>query len=574
MAFKCTKYIAVDTETTGLHCIDDYAFCASICNQEGNAEYIDLDTFSPLLKDILSNKDGIIPVFHNAKFDFHMLTNRGYPIPEVFEDTMCMAYMVNEYHQSISMEYLVNKYFPNREKYNDPKLKQWMHENKKDIKANGYKNVPKELIIPYAKDDVINTMLLFVAFKKFIHGWDLTKAYELEKQFTKCLYEAERTGVRINVLMCSQKSAELLKDLAKVEEFLKEGYGIKNPRSPIQIKQALLAHGIIVKSTNKESLKELESLGHNIAKTITMHRKIKDVVSRVLLPVMAGTSRKDYRIRSSLGQFFVKTGRISSRDPNLQNLKRPNPKDKLSLIPRRLVIPSSEEFEFIGADYDAEEMRIIADEANDPRLKEMFEKGIDPYVEVARICLGKEEINKAERYAAKQSLLGKSYGMGVMTFVKQARRDGMELDYGKAKHVSDTVDQLFPGVKEKLHYYSSQIRLKGYVTDRFGKRYNVPVDFCYKAFNAIVQGTGAGVMKRAWIELSRYAGMLCREYGQGYFKILLAFHDEFLCEIHKDIPTETGRCMLIDAMESCNKYFSVPLTASLKSFGRSWGEIK
>lgn len=151
--------IAIDTETTGLNTQTDKAFLLSYCTDEGRK-----DTLNELDLSLYEFQDEPTYIFHNAKFDIKMLQNIGIAAPKKWEDTMLMAHHVNEYNSSNSLENLART-FLKAVKFEDPRFVEWKKKNRKEVKANGYLNAPRELIVPYAINDAVLTLKLFMVFR-------------------------------------------------------------------------------------------------------------------------------------------------------------------------------------------------------------------------------------------------------------------------------------------------------------------------------------------------------------------------------------------------------------------------
>lgn len=564
--FCDSEFIAVDTETNGLDTNNGFAISVALCNMRGETRFVHFEnSTAPELYDlevILGTKKC---VFHNAKFDIKMLGNRGFSVTYP-EDTIIMAYLINEYEPSLSLEFLAKKYI-GEEKFVDEKFVLWKKMNRVDFNTNGLLNCPIELLRPYNIHDAVITLKLFFALKGRLSALHLNEQYGIEKQLLKSLIKLERRGCKIDVNYGLTKLSTISEELSPLEQKIKSAYHIENLRSWQQVKRAFEQNGIFVKSTNKEVLADLAARGNPIADDLITYRKKSKLLNTYIVPILQKTDQKTHRLHANYNQAVTHTHRLSSSDPNLQNIPKPAEGGKYEFeVARRLFICEENSY-LIGGDYDQEEMRIIADECNCSGLLELFKAGYrDVYVEIARIIWPSKEIDKRLRYIAKQNVLGTSYGMGPTKFTIQSKRYGVDVSVDEAVYVIGVINERFPEIKETLQRYSSIIRRQGFIVDRFGMRYNIPQDFSYKALNGIIQGTAAQVMKRALIAID--------EISSKNFGCINTIHDEFLVEVNKEITPETAIQQLKEKMESVSVHFKIPLTASIKQYDGSWGMVK
>jgi DNA polymerase-1 len=565
--FSCTKYVGADTETNGLDTQKCKAFCMAFVNEEGQKIFIDFRKLEvghiQFINELI---DRSILVFHNAKFDIKMLENAGFKVKN-FEDSIIMAYLVNEYHGSFKLDYLAEKYLKET-KYTNEVFEHWKKINKASIEKNGFYDVPQDILEPYTIKDAELALKLFYLFKTPIEAFNLQNQYSLEKDFIKSVISIERNGMKIDVPYGVERGDFFQKEIEEYKTFFKYKHGIENPNSPEQIKTAFRELGISLSSTKKEILLDLAANNAGFAKELIYYRQISKLLSGFLIPILSNTDRETRRIHTNFNTIFTKTGRLSSSNPiNFQNLPRASEDESdIRNTIRHLIIPE-DNYYLIGGDYDQEEMRIIADECKCEALINLFLSNTrDVYTEIAKLIWQHTEIDKQLRYTAKQTTLGMSYGMGPTKFVLQARKYGFNFDIAEATEVIKIMKDRFPEISDTLQHYSWQIRQKGYVTDRFGKRYNVPIDFSYKALNAIIQGTAAQVMKYGILELEKYCN--------NKFRIINSIHDEILCEVHNDIPKEEAWKIIQTSMEKISEKFRVPIKMSEKLYEGNWSKIK
>lgn len=566
--FEITEYIGADTETNGLDTQRCKAFNIAFVNMLGQHFYIDFRTDPDGIADAQFILDNCIAVFHNAKFDIKMLENLGIRVPR-FEDTMIMAFLINEYHGSLKLDYLAEKYLKEN-KLIDEKFAQWKKLNKKEIEANGFFSVPSEIIKPYTIQDSMLALKLFFLFRTGLQKLQQEEQYRFEKMFLRDIAEIERNGVQIDIETGFASLLKMKQEMSALEFDFKTVYQLENPNSWQQVLAIINRTHPGVTSTKKEVLLDLIDEELKFASDLFKYRQRKTLCSTFLFPILENVNKATRRVHTNFNTTRAKTSRLSSSDPiNFQNLPKPGDEENDIRNSVREIIVARPGHYLIGGDFDQEEMRIIADECNCTQLIELFNSNTeDIYVDVAKIIWPHEIINKQLRFASKQSTLGTSYGMGPNKFVKQAKRYGFDFEVAQAREVINTIKGRFPEIHEMLQHLSYKIRSIGWVADRFGKRYNVPQDFAYKAFNAVIQGTGAQIMKRGIRELSLDIKAV---FGSNpIFRIVNTVHDEILCEVHKKILADDAWRMIQGAMERISRFFKVRIKMSRKDYDGNW----
>ncbi len=567
--FDLTKYVGADTETDGLDTQRCKAFCIGFANTKGQRTFIDFRENNPehnsIAQTILLNCRCI---FHNAKFDVKVLENAGFSVPE-FEDSQTLAFLNNEYEDSFKLEYLANKYL-GIGKYTNDDFEEWKKKNSKVIEKSGYVTLKSEILIPYTLLDAELALTLFAGIYKKFQDFepDTLKQYEIEKDVIKVLIRIERAGVQIDVNKAFDNMSKLEKTSKTLEKVFQEGYKVANPNSWQQIKKRYESIGISLESTDKKTMLKLAGQGDQFAKDLLRIRQTNKILSGFLLPMLENTDRITRRLHTNFNTTVAKTARLSSSNPvNFQNLPRAveDPHDIRNYVRESIIARPG--FYLLGGDYDQEEMRILADQSSCQTLIDLFNGGArDVYIEIAKLIWPMEEIDKQLRYVAKQSTLGISFGMGAARFVSQAAQYGFNIEFEEAREVIKIVKERFPEVNDMLQGLSSEVKQNGFVIDRFGKRYHVDQDKAYKAFNAVIQGTAAQVMKRSLLVLSRHVNE--------HFRIINTVHDEVLCEIHESIPVEQGWSIIKNSMEAISANFKLQIKMSPKFFDGNWAHTK
>lgn len=552
---------AVDVETNGLDTHKGKPITIAGCSDKGNTFFIDLrnrsDVEDAWLNFLLTNR---ACVFHNAKFDIKMLQNIGMHV-NTFEDTYLMAYLINEYEVDKSLDNLAIKYV-GLGKYGQ-ELEIWKSTHSKEFKTNGLETCPVKIIKPYNIADTIATLKLYFALRGKMNSLGLLPQLEVEKKLLRVLINLERRGVKIDVKYGLESLDRIQSEIDPLDRKIKSVYHVDNLRSPKQVLAALRSTGLQVTSTNKETLADLAANGNQVADDLITYRKKSKLCSTYIIPILTKCDPNTHRLHATYNQCITKTHRLSSSDPNLQNIPKPS-EDKYQFSVARRMFITDDHFGLIGADYDQEEMRLIADECNCTGLLELFKSGKrDVYIEIAKVIWPQKDIDKRLRYIAKQNVLGCSYGMGATKFCIQSKRYGITIGLDEAVYVIGVVNERFPEIKETLYRLSSLVRRQGFVTDRFGMRYNVPGELSYKGLNAVIQGTAAQVMKRAAIEIDKISSP---NWG-----MINTIHDEFLVEFDtRDYQVTDSKRMLKEAMESVSSHFKLPITASVKEYNENW----
>lgn len=579
--FKITDYIGADTETTGLNTQNCHAFCIGFCNTLGQRLFLDFREGPEKVEIAQAILESSVAIFHNAKFDIKQLANKGLRV-DLFRCTQTLAYNINEYEPSLKLDSLSFKYFK-EQKFTNERFETWKKINKESIEKYGYYHVPKDILIPYTLQDAELALKLFFLFKgQTEKDEDLKKQYERDLQLIQDIILIERNGMYIDVEK-GFKNAQYLKDLCdKYKKLFTQGYKLENPNSPKQIIAYYKSIGINLESSKKAIMLERAGLGDQFAKDILKYRQADKILNTFLIGILENTNRTTRRLHSSFNTTATKTTRLSSSDPvNFQNLPRAveDPNDIRNFV-RELIIPTKGYY-LIGGDFDQEEMRILADESDCKELLNLFNSGIsDVYIEIAKLIWPLEDIDKQLRYIAKQSTLGISYGMGANRFVAQAAQYGINLDYDEAFEVITIVKDRFPEVHEMLRKCSRDVKQYGYVKDRFGRKYHVPQkmvdkktgvirDVTYKAFNAIIQGTAAQIMKYALHLLVEK-----QKENPSLFKVINTVHDEVLCEVHESIPVQEAWKIIKERCESVSKFFKLPIKMSPKFYDGNWAKLK
>ena len=546
---KRSKLFAFDTETTSLDYMQARIVGVSFAVASGSAAYVPLAhsypgapeqldrdavlaALKPLLEDPKQHKVG-----QNLKYDMSVLANHGITLRGIAFDTMLESYVLNAGGGRHDMDSLAERHLNHTTIHFE------------DIAGKGAKQLTFDQIDieqagPYAAEDADITLRLHqVLWPQVEHEPSLARVLtEIEVPLVSVLSRMERTGVRLDRKMLEQQSHELAKQMHALEQ---QAYKIAghnfNMGSPKQIGQIFfeeLGLPVVAKtpkgapSTAESVLQELAEQGHELPRVILDHRglsKLKSTYTDKLPELIDGDTG---RVHTSYHQAVAATGRLSSSDPNLQNI--PVRSDEGRRI-RRAFIPQ-DGWRMLAADYSQIELRIMAHLSGDRGLLAAFAAGEDIHRATAAEVFGAdspEAVTADQRRSAKAINFGLIYGMSAFGLARQ-----LGIERGAAQEYVDRYFARYPGVKDFMERTREQARKQGYVETLFGRRLYLP-DINVRnqqirsaaertAINAPMQGTAADIIKRAmltvdaWIENERLG-----------VRMLMQVHDELVFEVER-----------------------------------------
>ena len=399
--------------------------------------------------------------------------------------------------------------------------------------------------------------------------------YEIEMPLLNVLFEMEMVGVKIDIPLMRKLSGELTERMREVEKEIYRIAGVEfNIASPKQLREVLTERLKIPLgkkkktglSTDAEVLESL-ALQYEIARKILEWRELAKFKG-TYIDVLPRLADKDGRVHTSFNQCVTATGRLSSSEPNLQNIPVRGEWAKRL----RGAFISDEGYVLISADYSQIELRVLAHISGDPALIEAFQKGEDIHALTASSLFGVplEEVTEELRRKGKTVNFGIVYGISEFGLAKE-----LGISEKEAKEYIEQYFQRFPKVKEYVNKTIEESQEKGYVKTIFGRKRPLPEllssnkmvrEFGKRAaINAPVQGTAADLIKLAMIRINRRLKMMGLPA-----RLLLQVHDELLIEARKDVKEEAKK-ILKEEME--NVYpLAVPLVVKIGE-GNSWEEI-
>ena len=569
--------VAFDTETTGLDTkvarMVGFSFCmdkdTSYYVPVGHAylgveDQVGLDDAVAALKKLMKHKI----VGQNLKFDLSLLLNQYNLAPNIpYADTMIMAWLSNP-GSKIGLDILAKQYF----KYEMKPFKEMVK------KGENFSAVAISDATFYAAEDAWMTFLLYGAIKKKMElsslSHLLSEAKNVEYPFMLVLMQMERLGIKIDPSKLSSLQKTLSEDLATLTAEIYTLAGTEfNIRSTQQL-GGILFQSIGLKggkktktgySTNEAVLTSLKD-EHAIIPKILEYREYQKILSTYVEPLLKlAQADEKSRIYTSFGQTGTATGRLSSRDPNLQNIPV---RSKLGRSVREAFV-AKEGYKLVSIDYSQIELRLLAHFSQDAALLEAFNQGVDIHLATSTILFGEEQA-KEKRSFAKSVNFGLLYGMGPKKL-----SDELGISSGEAKEIITNYFASFPTVKNFLEEIQERVKIDGYVETILRRRRIFDYEsangmqkaaFMRESVNTVFQGSAADLIKLSMNQIDT----MIREEALDAF-MLLQIHDELIFEVKEEKVEEISK-RFVHTMEHVLE-LDVPLECSV-SVGDSWGELK
>lgn len=567
--------MAIDTETTDLSPITAKLLGISFCWEEGRAFYVNVKSnkiWLPKLKDVLENKK-IIKFGHNLKFDILILRGEGIELQPVSFDSMIASYLLNPGSRGHGLDNLAFEIFG----YQMQPITELIGKGKQQISMD---LVPLEKISWYSCEDADYTYRLCRYFKPELEEKNILGLMEkIEMPLVPVLATLEENGVKIDSDFLNKMSKVVGKKLATLEKNIYDQAGTTfNINSPLQLKQVLFekmeisTEGIGKTKTGlSTAAAQLDKLKnkHPIIPLLIDYRELSKLQSTYLEALPKMVKPKTGRVHTSFNQTITSTGRLSSSDPNFQNIPVRTEEGKKI----RQAFIAEKGFKIVSADYSQIELRIVASLAVDEKMIESFQKGEDIHrrtaAEIYNIPL--DEVTKDQRYEAKEVNFGILYGMGAWGL---ATRKNMSRE--RARAFIEKYFTVHQQIQEYLASTISQARDQGYVETLFGRRRYLPeinssmpqvrAQAERMAVNMPVQGTAADLMKLAMIAIQKKLPGVSPKS-----RMILQVHDELVFEV----PTAEVQKMAEFIAKEMNSVYKlrVPIKTEV-SAGENWGELE
>jgi len=579
---RSAPLVAFDTETTSLDYMQAEIVGVSLCVEPGTAAYVPLKhdyagapeqldreqvlaALQPLLEDPNLPKLG-----HHLKYDAHVLWNHGIRLAGMRYDSMLESYVWNSIATRHDMDSTAQRYLGIATiKYEDVAGK--------GAKQLGFNEVPVERAAQYAAEDADVTLQLHQALWPQIQGVPaLERLYaDIEQPLVPILLNMEHHGVLVDRALLEAQSRSIAIQLAELLQLAQTQAGVPfNIESPKQLQQVLfekLQLPVLRKtptgqpSTAEDVLEELAA-AYELPRTVLDYRMLAKLKSTYTDKLPQQISSRTGRIHTSYHQAVAQTGRLSSSDPNLQNI--PIRRAEGRRIRQAFIAPPG--YVLMAADYSQIELRIMAHLSDDAGLLSAFAADLDVHcataAEVFGVAVG--EVSADQRRLAKTINFGLIYGMSPFGLARQ-----LGIDRGAAQKYVDRYFARYPGVKRFMDDTRVQARANGFVETVYGRRLYLPDIRASNqqlrqaaersAINAPMQGTAADIIKRAMIGVDAW----CRR-GDGA-RVIMQVHDELVLEVREEARervAEAVREQMAGAAE-----LKVPLRIHI-GVGRNWDE--
>lgn len=577
------ELIAFDTETTSLDYMQAEVVGLSFAVEPGQAAYLPLAHDYPGAPDQLSREDvfrQIGPLLadaakpklgHHLKYDRSVLANHGVALNGIAYDSMLESYIVDSTASRHDLDSLCQKYLG----HTNIKFEEVAGKGAKQLTFN---QVPLETAAPYAAEDADMTLRLHQKLWPKLEAIPrLRELYEtLECPLIPVLGDIERTGVKVDVEMLKTQSRELAERMQAVEAeahtLAGEPFNLGSPKQIQAIlydKQQLPVLAKTPKgapSTAEPVLQEL-ALDYPLPKRILEYRSLSKLKSTYTDKLPLQVNPRTGRVHTSYHQAVAATGRLSSSDPNLQNIPVRTAEGRRI----RQAFIAEAGCVVLAADYSQIELRIMAHLSGDEGLVQAFAQGEDIHRATAAEVFGAspDTVSSDQRRSAKAINFGLIYGMSAFGLAKQ-----LGIDRGKAQQYVDLYFERYPGVKAYMESTRELAREQGYVETLFGRRLYLP-DIRARnvqrrqaaertAINAPMQGTAADIIKKAMLSVDEWINA-----GGCGVRMVMQVHDELVFEVPEADVTRV-RQEICQRMEGA-ALLSVPLKVDA-GVGANWDE--
>lgn len=581
---KASEVFAFDTETDSLDYMVANLVGLSFATEEGVAAYVpvahdyldapkqlDRDWVLTQLKPILED-DAQAKVGQNLKYDASVLARYGIEMKGIKHDTMLASYVYNSVGGKHDMDSLALRFL----QHSCISFEQIAGKGKKQLTFN---QIELDQASPYAAEDADVTLRLHNRLMSNIEKDEKLKSIyeEIEVPLVPVLSRIERTGVFIDDMKLAAQSQEIAQRLDELEqqayEIAEQEFNMNSPKQLQAILFEKMGLPVIKKtpsgtpSTNEEVLQEL-ALDYPLPKLILEYRGLAKLKSTYTDKLPKMINSETGRVHTSYHQAVTATGRLSSTDPNLQNIPIRN--DEGRRIRQAFVAPHG--FKIMAVDYSQIELRIMAHLSGDQALLDAFQQGKDIHAATAAEIMGTtiDQVSSEQRRRAKAVNFGLIYGMSAFGLAKQ-----LGIPRGEAQDYMNKYFERYPGVMQYMEDTRSAASEQGYVETIFGRRLHLPEIKSRNgmrrkaaeraAINAPMQGTAADIIKKAMLLVDEWI----QSQGDGRVKLLMQVHDELVFEVQESALAEI-ESKVQELMESAAQ-LDVPLVAE-SGHGDNWDQ--
>ncbi len=567
-----------DTETTSIDPTSAELVGISFSIKAGVAYYVPIPADKQERELILARfkpvfeHDKISKIGQNIKYDAIVLKSHGVEVKGMFFDTMIAHYLLAPELRH-NMNYLAESYL----KYKPVSIETLIGKGKKQLSM---RDIPIERVAEYAGEDADITLRLKEELFPQLKEEKLQSLYDtIEEPLIKVLVDVEFEGININVDFLNEYSKKLGAEILELEKKIYEVAGSPfNIASPKQVGQILFDRLEIPYrwrktktgqySTDEEKLTEL-AVENPIVKDILTYRGLAKLKSTYVDALPRMVNPRTGRVHSSFNQALTATGRLSSNNPNLQNIPIRTPE---GAEVRKAFIPRDENHVLLAADYSQIELRLIAEMSQEEAMLKAFVEGKDIHTATAAAVFDVpfEEVTKEQRYRAKTVNFSIIYGAGATNLSKQ-----LGIKRTEAKALIENYFKQYPGLRNYMDETIKSARELGYVTTMMGRRRTLR-DINSKngmirshaernAINTPIQGTAADMIKVAMINIHK-----ALEAGNYKTKMILQVHDELVFDVPKSELTAI-KAMVEDKMVNAMPNLKVPILVGMDE-GNNWLE--
>jgi len=579
---KKADCFSFDLETTSLDYMQAEIVGLSFSVNEGEAAYVPvghdyldapkqldrkmvLEKLKPLLED-----ETVCKLGQNLKYDMNVLGNYDIAMQGIQHDTMLASYVLDSTLRH-NMDDMAIRYLS----YSTTHYEDVAGKGAKQITFN---QVEIEAAAPYAAEDADITLRLHnILWPQLEQIKSLKKIYrEMELPLLPVLSRMERNGVLLDAKMLEKQSVQITKRLAELEQAIYKIAGQEfNIGSPKQL-QVILFEKLklpIISKTPKGQPSTAESVLQELAhdyplpKSILEYRSLSKLKSTYTDKLPQQVDKETQRVHTSYHQAVAATGRLSSSDPNLQNI--PVRTEEGRRIRQAFIAAPG--YKMVAADYSQIELRIMAHLSGDKGLLDAFAKGLDVHTATAAevFAVSTDEVTKDQRRSAKAINFGLIYGMSAFGLAKQ-----LDITRPEAQDYVDRYFKRYPGVKDYMEQTKEKAKEDGYVETVFGRRLylheinaknGMRRQYAERtAINAPMQGTAADIIKRAMINLDKEI-----QLEKFDMRMIMQVHDELIFEI-KESEVDQAINLITEKMEHAAE-LTVPLVVDV-GIGINWDE--
>ena len=576
---KKEKVVCFDTETTGLDVLDAELVGLSFSIKANHGWYVPVPEDQNIAREIVQQ---FAPVFHddektiiaqNIKYDYNVLRRYGIHISGKLEDTMILHYLI-EPELRHNMNYLSETYL----KYKPVSITSLI--GKKGKSQLSMRQIDVEKVAEYATEDSDVTWQLHQIIAPEVEEEQVRKIYDdIDGPLIRVLADMEHTGINLDEAYLNAYSKELGEQIRKQEKNIYEKAGSAfNISSPKQVGEILFERLKIPYRWRKTSSGQYSTSEEKLSELSTHHDVIADILNYRMLTKLKSTyvdalpklvHAKTGRIHSSFNQALAATGRLSSNNPNLQNIPIRRPEGRKI---REAFIPADENHILLAADYSQIELRLIAEISGDEAMQEAFVKNQDIHRATAARVFDVEydAVTDDQRRSAKTVNFSIIYGAGAQNLSRQ-----LNIKRDEARKLIDQYFKEYSGLKKYMDDTVAFAREHGYVLTMKGRKRKLR-DINSKnnlarsgaeriAINTPIQGTAADLIKIAMIDIHQYM-----KDNKVKSKMILQVHDELVFDMHKD-EIDTLAPIIEEKMENAITGLTVPILVTMGQ-GDNWLE--